>query len=157
MRIRAEDRSSYTVEDVRGSRVRRVFTANRVDGPSIPLYSGQEERLGREQMGQTTKKIDRIRRLARDIGVPLDSIESIAISVPRAARLIDVQARTLRKALHSDGVRLIRILGTERLDVIDFVEFLERRKRDESSPAERQPQTWDSLSAVDRAALTRNE
>ena len=108
-------------------------------------------------MKRTEKNIQQIHRIARDIGIPLDSLENIAISVPRAARLIDIQPRTLRKALQLDGIKLIRILGTDRIDVIDFVEFLERQKTGEIRGKRKEAETWASLSALDRAALIKND
>lgn len=108
-------------------------------------------------MSDTVNQLERIRRLARDMGTPLSSVENLAISIPRAARLLDIQARTLRRALEADGVPLIRILGTDRIDVIDLVEFLERRKTAATPRGAEREQTWESLSSVERAALAGRE
>ena len=73
-------------------------------------------------------KLEHLRRVAKDIGAPVECIDALAISVTRAARLLDVHPRTLRTAFSRDGMRMIRIEGSDRVDMIDFVEFIERHK-----------------------------
>lgn len=97
-------------------------------------------------------KLERVRRLARDIGVPLDTVEKLALSIPRAAMLIDLDARTLRKALDADGIQIIRIHNLDRIYVVDFVEFLERHRVSRRDHRKKKTR-WDLLSTEQQAAL----
>lgn len=97
-------------------------------------------------------KLERVRRLARDIGVPMDTVEKLALSIPRAATLIDLDARTLKRALDADGVQIIRIHDVDRIDVVDFVEFLDRHRVGRRNLREKRTR-WDLLSAEQQIAL----
>lgn len=74
-------------------------------------------------------KLENVRRLARDIGIPLDASDKLAISIPRAARLLDIRPDLLRRLLQEDGIPLLSLgRGNDRIDLVDLVEFVEARK-----------------------------
>ena len=101
---------------------------------------------------KAANKLERVRRLARDIGIPLDTVDKLALSIPRAATLIDLDTRTLKQALDADGVQIIRICNLDRIDVVDFVEFLERHRVGRRNQREKKTR-WDLLSTEQKNAL----
>ena len=80
-------------------------------------------------MSEAAYKLERVRRLAKDLGVPLNTVDHLAIAIPRAAELLQISPKALRKLLQEDKVPVIDLgRGNDRIDVIDLIEFMESRK-----------------------------
>jgi hypothetical protein len=79
-------------------------------------------------MSEAARKLEQVRRVARDIGVPMDTAGHLAISVPRAARLLDMSVPTFKKFLAEEGVAVLQLGRNLRIDVIDLVDLMERNK-----------------------------
>jgi hypothetical protein len=81
-------------------------------------------------VGDSAQKLELLRRYAQEAGIPVDCVDKLAFSIPRAARLIDVTPKLLRKLLADDEVPVLD-LGPrcQRILTTDLVDFLWSRRR----------------------------
>lgn len=80
------------------------------------------------RMSEAARKLEQVRRVARDIGVPMDTAGHLAISVPRAARLLDMSVPTFKKLLAEEGIAVLQLGRSLRIDVLDLIDLMERNK-----------------------------
>lgn len=81
-------------------------------------------------MSDSAQKLELLRRYAQEAGIPVDCVDKLAFSIPRAARLIDVTPKMLRKLLADDDIPVID-LGPrcQRILTTDLVDYLWSRRR----------------------------
>jgi hypothetical protein len=87
-------------------------------------------------VSDSAKRLDLLRRYAHEAGIPVDCVDTLALSIPRAARMIDVSPKVLRRLLVEHHVPVID-LGPrcERILTTDLVDFLWERRRAASGSA----------------------
>ena len=87
-------------------------------------------------MSDSAQKLELLRRYADEAGIIVDCVDRLAIAIPRAARMIDVSPKTLKRLLAEHNVPVID-LGPrcERILTTDLVDFLWERRRAASGSA----------------------
>lgn len=76
----------------------------------------------------SSSRLEQLRAAARDLGVPLDAIDVLALSPARVARLLGVSTRTIERELEDGELAATMIRGARRIAVVDLVEYLEARR-----------------------------
>ena len=80
-------------------------------------------------MSEASQKLEQVRHVCNEMGIPFDASQKLAISTRRAAKLLDLTDTAFKKILTEDGVPVID-LGprASRILVTDLVELLFRRR-----------------------------
>ena len=80
-------------------------------------------------MSEASQRLEQVRRVCNEMGIPFDASQKLAVSTRRAARLLDLTDKAFTKLLTEDGIPIID-LGprASRILVTDLVELLFRRR-----------------------------
>ena len=72
--------------------------------------------------------LENIRRIAASEGIPLDCVDTLALSPQRAARLLDVSKSTIENELATGALATTWVRGSRRVAVLDLVEYMRRNR-----------------------------
>lgn len=85
------------------------------------------------------EKLERARRVAAELGLPLDDLDRLAVSLRAAARLLSVSHRQVEKLVARGELAAFRVGRSVRIDLVELVAFVDRNRKAPSGVAARSP------------------
>jgi len=76
-----------------------------------------------------TETLEHARRLAAELGFPLDGLDRLAVSPRMAARLLSVSLSQIEKRVASGELRAFRVGRSVRIELMELVAFIERNRK----------------------------
>lgn len=75
------------------------------------------------------EKLACARRLAAEVGVPLDGMDRLAVSMRMAARLLSVSHGQVEKLVARGELAAFRVGRSVRVEVVELVAFMDRNQK----------------------------
>jgi excisionase family DNA binding protein len=75
------------------------------------------------------EKLDHARRLAAELGLPLDGLDRLAVSPRVVARLLSVSHSQIEKLVARGDLPAFHVGRSVRIGLVDLVEFMERNRK----------------------------
>jgi excisionase family DNA binding protein len=70
-----------------------------------------------------------VRRLATELGLPLDGLDRLAVPPRLAARLLSVSHSQVEKLVARGELPAVRVGRSVRIELLDLVDFMQRNRR----------------------------
>ena len=75
------------------------------------------------------EKLDHARRLAAELGLPLDGLDRLAVSPRVVAQLLSVSHSQVEKLVARGDLPAFQVGRSVRIGLVDLVEFMERNRK----------------------------
>jgi excisionase family DNA binding protein len=75
------------------------------------------------------EKLEHARRLAAELGLPLDGLDRLAVPPRTAARLLSVSNSQVEKLVANGELPAFRVGRSVRIELVELVAFMERNRR----------------------------
>ena len=72
--------------------------------------------------------LEHLRRIASSEGIPLDCVDTLALSPQRVARLLDVSRSTIENELSAGAIPTTWVRRSRRIAVLDLIEYMRRNR-----------------------------
>ncbi len=72
--------------------------------------------------------LEHLRRIASSEGIPLDCVDTLALSPQRVARLLDVSRSTIENELAAGEIATTWVRGSRRISVLDLVDYMRKNR-----------------------------
>lgn len=83
------------------------------------------------------EKLEQARRLAAELGVPLDGLDRLAVPPRLAASLLSVSHSQVEKLVARGELAAFRVGRSTRIELVELVAFIERNRRPHKDIGER--------------------
>jgi excisionase family DNA binding protein len=95
-------------------------------------------------------KLEQVRRVAAELGLALDGLDRLAVSLRSAARLLSVSHSQVEKLVARGELGAFRVGRSVRIDLVELVAFVDRNRKAPSRVAARSPRAR-AIDLIDRA------
>jgi excisionase family DNA binding protein len=75
------------------------------------------------------ERLEHVRRLAAELGLPLDGLDRLAVPPRLAARLLSVSHSQVEKLVTCGELPAFRVGRSVRIELLDLVDFIQRNRR----------------------------
>jgi len=75
------------------------------------------------------EKLDQVRRLAAELGLPVDGLDRLAVPPRVVARLLSVSHSQVEKLVAQGDLPAFQVGRSVRIGLVDLVEFIERNRK----------------------------
>lgn len=75
------------------------------------------------------ERIEHARRLAAELGLPLDGLDRLAVPPRLAARLLSVSHSQVEKLVARGELPAFRVGRSVRIELVELVDFMDRNRR----------------------------
>lgn len=77
----------------------------------------------------TGQRLEHVRRLAAELGVPLEGLDRLAVPPRLAARLLSVSHSQVEKLVARGELPAFRVGRSVRIELVELVAFMDRNRR----------------------------
>jgi excisionase family DNA binding protein len=96
------------------------------------------------------EKLEQARRAAAELGLLLDDLDRLAVSLRAAARLLSVSHGQVEKLVARGELGAFRVGRSVRIDLVELVAFVDRNRQAPSGVAARSPRAR-AIELIDEA------
>jgi excisionase family DNA binding protein len=76
-----------------------------------------------------SEKLEHARRIAAELGIPLDGMSRLAVPLRTAARLLSVSHSQVEKLVARGELAAFRVGRSVRVEVVELVAFMDRNRK----------------------------
>ncbi len=95
------------------------------------------------------ERLERARRVAAELGLALDDVDCLAVSLRGAARLLSVSQSQVEKLVARGELAAFRVGRSVRIELVELVAFMERNRKAPTGVAARWPRAR-AIDLIDR-------
>jgi excisionase family DNA binding protein len=75
------------------------------------------------------ERVEHVRRLAAELGLPVDGLDRLAVPPRLAARLLSVSHSHVEKLVARGEMPAFRVGRSVRIELLDLIDFMQRNRR----------------------------